>query len=111
MAIPKYEYLALEPSPWTVAIDGCDIFDNFEDVFDEIDMFLRSHKESSARTGPRVKIRAVRQWWYAENNHRYDTIPDSLIDSICDGIPPSIFVFDFTDLFKATAVTSFYTNY
>jgi hypothetical protein len=98
-----YEYLTTDDDGhWTVKIDGEDIYNNFNEVFDEMDMFMLSHKKSCAYRrirSPRVKIRAVRRWWFAESSPRYDTIPDDVIESICDGISPDIFVFDFTELF------------
>jgi len=136
----SFLYLSPVPNrdPWTVLIDGEDIFDNFDDVFDEMDAFMRMHREAKANANtshtshdshvsntshdthapheshdshasqashdscmspPCVHIKAARKWWFSERP-RYDTIPDELIESLCDGIPPSRFVFDFSDLFR-----------
>lgn len=110
----KFVYLTSNASsPWTMYVAGEDIFDYFDDVFDEIDAFMRMHKNSIMCSGdacmyskqqqhnmPRLHIKAVRQWWFSSECPRYDTVPDDIIESICDGIPPSRFVFDFTELFK-----------
>lgn len=109
-----FEYLKSDASsPWTMYVAGEDIFDYFDDVFDEIDAFMRMHKNSmmhhrgdalcmysQQHNMPRLHIKAVRQWWFSSECPRYDTVPDDIIESICDGIPPSRFVLDFTELFK-----------
>jgi hypothetical protein len=101
----RLEHLVVDVrDPFTILVNGEDIFDYYDEVFDELDDILKFYKDQGL-TMPRIHIRSARMWLPSrgpDTPARFDTVPDEVLESFCDGLSYSRLVFDFTDLFVRT---------
>jgi hypothetical protein len=98
----RLEHLVVDVrDPFTILVDGESVFDHFEEVFDELDAVLAIYRGQSLPV-PRIHIRAARMWLCSSNEKgpaRFDTVPDEVLESFCDGLPRAHLLLDFTDIF------------
>jgi hypothetical protein len=93
-----YTTVVISPNhPHSIHVTGENIFDVFDEVFDEIDELLRMYLIRGLPS-PIIIINASRQWY--SSPPRFDTVPDECIESFCQGIPYNKIEMDFSDVFK-----------
>jgi hypothetical protein len=91
----------MEQGARTVHVDGDVMYAAPYEVLDETDSVLKAYRDHG-HAHPIIEIRAVRKW-RSTPDPEYDTIPDDVLDSFCDGLPPTYIVMDFSDLFARHA--------